>query len=32
VRESRASKAARDPDAAKRLWEMSDHLVYSALG
>jgi NAD(P)-dependent dehydrogenase (short-subunit alcohol dehydrogenase family) len=32
VRESRASKAARDPEAAKRLWEVSDHLVYSALG
>lgn len=30
--ESRPSKASRDPDAAKRLWEMSEHLVYSALG
>lgn len=32
VCESRPSKASRDPDAAKRLWEMSEHLVYSALG
>lgn len=30
--ESRPSKASRDPDAAKRLWEMSEHFVYSALG
>lgn len=32
VREARPSKASRDPDAAKRLWEASEHLVYSALG
>jgi len=30
--ETRPSKAARDPEAAKRLWEVSEHLVYSALG
>lgn len=32
VRESLPSKASRDPDAAKRLWETSEHLIYSALG
>jgi NAD(P)-dependent dehydrogenase (short-subunit alcohol dehydrogenase family) len=31
LKESRPSKAARDPDAAKRLWDVSEHLVYSAL-
>jgi retinol dehydrogenase-12 len=31
VREARASKPARDPDAAKRLWEVSERLVHSAL-
>ena len=31
LEEIRPSKAARDPGAAKRLWEVSEHLVYSAL-
>lgn len=31
-KESRPSKPARDPDAARRLWELTEHLVYSALG
>lgn len=30
-KESRPSKPARDQDAARRLWEVSEHLVYSAL-
>jgi len=32
VRESRPSKASRDPAEAKRLWEESERLVYAALG
>lgn len=32
VRETRPSKASRDPDAARRLWEVSDDLVHAALG
>ncbi|MGB5704971.1 MAG: SDR family oxidoreductase [Polyangiales bacterium] len=32
VRESRSSKASRDQDAAKRLWDASEHLIYSVLG
>jgi NAD(P)-dependent dehydrogenase (short-subunit alcohol dehydrogenase family) len=32
VREARPSKPSRDPDSAKRLWEVSEQLVYSALG
>lgn len=32
MKESRPSKAARDPEAAKRLWEVSEELVYRALG
>jgi NAD(P)-dependent dehydrogenase (short-subunit alcohol dehydrogenase family) len=31
-KQSRPSKAARDTEAAKRLWDVSEHLVYSALG
>ena len=30
-REVRPSKASRDPEAAKRLWDVSEGLVYSAL-
>ena len=30
-KQSRPSKAARDTEAAKRLWDASEHLVYTAL-
>jgi NAD(P)-dependent dehydrogenase (short-subunit alcohol dehydrogenase family) len=31
LRESRGSRASRDPEAAKRLWEVSEHLIHQVL-